>query len=220
MTQVAPCGDKGVTDKREGRDNLKEDDDDQPISGLSDNDVDTVIQRWRDVAEPAGAVEIRRVTAPRKALIASAIAENGLSDVLAAIDRIAKSKWAMGGGERGWQATLKWVLAPGKPAEILDGEHDDFRSTGSRERDDGFDRAINRRINGRNADSGEGGDGLVTALYRRLREREAREAEHGDGFTRALHRALADCVGEEADCESIAEYADFSEVDDEAAPWP
>ncbi|MBA4007433.1 MAG: hypothetical protein C0486_01470 [Erythrobacter sp.] len=174
------------------------------------------MKRWRDVAEPAGAAKAERLSSKRRALIESAIAENGLSDVLTAIDRIAKSKWAMGGGERGWQATLKWVLAPGKPAEILDGEHDDFRAAGPQGSGDGLVDAIMRRAKARNAHTDEGGDGFSRAVNRWSNLGD----DPRDGFTRALHRDLEACADGEADCEPAAEYADFTEVDDEAAPWP
>lgn len=224
VTQVAPCDDMGVTHKREGIDNLKEDDDDQPISGLSYDDVDAVIQRWRDVAEPAGAVEIRRVTAPRKALIASAIAENGLSDVLAAIDRLSRSKWAMGKGERGWRAKLEWALEAGRVNAILEGQHDDFKPVLREESGDGLVQAIRRRMDARNAETGEGGDefsraarrwaGRGDALTQAINRWANLSDDPRDGFTRALHRDLQDQA--HTDRGPVANYVDFTEIDDEA----
>lgn len=196
------CGPQSPHMKIEIRENRKYSDDDPANNGLSEDAVAAVIQRWRDVAMPAGAAKAERLTEKRRALIEAALAENGLSDVLASIDRISKSKWAMGGGEEGWRATLAWVLAPGKPAEILEGQHDDFRKSPrpyhevlAEQRGDGLMHAINRRVYG---------------------------ATHGDEFSRAARRWAnsGDADGAPGEPETPADYAEFSEIGEEVPPWP
>jgi hypothetical protein len=88
-----------------------------------------VIEHWKDVAVPAGAKSIRKVGNDRRRLIVNRITAEGLSDVLAAIDRISKSTWATGGADgTGFRANLNWFLRPGKINAILEGNHDDFSS--------------------------------------------------------------------------------------------
>jgi hypothetical protein len=43
----------------------------------------------------------------------------------AALDRVARSSFCTGGGERGWRADLDWFLRTDKVTEVMEGKFDD-----------------------------------------------------------------------------------------------
>jgi len=93
------------------------------------DEVDRVLVHWNDVAVPAGARPIRKLTGKRRKLIRSRINSEGLKDVLAAIDRVPTMSWALGkSDDSSFKANIDWLLRDGKINAILEGQHDDYRS--------------------------------------------------------------------------------------------
>lgn len=124
-----------------------------------DDLVSKIAAHWSSVAVPAGAKPIRKVGPDRRELISQRIKSDGLTDILAAIDRIALAKWATEG--EGWRVTLDWVLRPGNVNRILEGQCDDRKPTGGAGSIDGLVADIRNR-----AETRTGGDGFTRACNR------------------------------------------------------
>lgn len=150
----------------------------QDEESRQDDLVSKIAAHWSSVAVPAGAKPIRKVGPDRRKLISQSIKSDGLTDILAAIDRIAQAKWATEG--EGWRVTLDWVLKPGKVNAILEGQCDDRKPAGPRpyhevlreERGDGLTRVAKRWANPSRPDHG---DGFTQAINSRLEEHHAAE---------------------------------------------
>lgn len=146
------CGLTGAHIRETTRENIRENGrelslshDDQRQAGHDDL-VGMVVEHWRAVAVPAGAVAIRKVNEDRRKLILQSIESDSVAEILAAIDRISQAKWATGKGVKDWRVDIEWLLRPGNINSVLEGKYDD-RETG-----DGLTRQLNRRLRARNAE--------------------------------------------------------------------
>jgi hypothetical protein len=117
-----------------------------------DDLVDLIVKHWRNVAVPAGAVAIRKVSQDRRKLILQSIETDSVAEILAAVDRISQARWATGRGAKDWRVDIEWLLKAGNVNSVLEGKYDD-RETG-----DGFTRALKRNLRAFNAADNEYAD--------------------------------------------------------------
>ena len=79
--------------------------------------ADRVVGAWNLAAERAGLSAVRKLDDSRKARLATRVRAHGEQAVFEAIANLAASRFHCGANERGWKATLGWLLE--SPANFL-----------------------------------------------------------------------------------------------------
>lgn len=84
--------------------------------------LEDLVVRWSAIE---GVRHCRTVTPKRRQAWRTRSKEpHWLDDVPAALDRVAKSDFCKGGGERGWVADVDWLLRPDTVTKLLEGKYD------------------------------------------------------------------------------------------------
>lgn len=86
-------------------------------------DVRRVLEAWNSL----GLNTVRKIVADtdRDKWLRKRVKDYGTDDVLAAIEKVRKSKFLMGDNRNGWQATFDWFIRPNNFAKVLSGNYDD-----------------------------------------------------------------------------------------------
>jgi hypothetical protein len=125
---VTPDIDKDIDirerDKISDKDKETIDVSDETSCGSSD--FQKVIEAWNSL----GLQTIKKITSgsTRSKLLRARIKEYGLSDVLAAVEKVRASDFLMGQTGNGWQATFDWFIKPNNFPKVLSGNYDPRRS--------------------------------------------------------------------------------------------
>ena len=88
-------------------------------------DVQRVIEAWNEL-ESFGIKPISRLspTSQRYKSLVARIKENGLEDVLGAIERIKRSDFLRGRNKTGWTIAFDWFVLPNNFPKVLEGNYD------------------------------------------------------------------------------------------------
>jgi len=85
------------------------------------------MQRWNGIpvmAGMAGLEPVKQATAKRHSALKQRLASVDWQNTWeAALDQLAESVFAQGGGEKGWRGTIDWFLRPDTVARILEGRY-------------------------------------------------------------------------------------------------
>ena len=82
-----------------------------------------LVDLWNEHAVPPIA-KIRQITPTRRRLARAGLKQRPLAEWAQIFTKIAASDFCRGNGDRGWKATLDWVLKPGIAERVLEGEFD------------------------------------------------------------------------------------------------
>ncbi len=91
-------------------------------AAVASEDVQQVFDTWNTIV---GISVARELTTARTTAIKARLAEPFFREHwLQAIDRVRRSPFCQGAGERGWVACLDWFIKPGNVAKLLEGQYD------------------------------------------------------------------------------------------------
>lgn len=115
---------------------------------ICSTDVQRIIDAWNKL----GLGQIKKIVTgtQRYDLLKKRIKDYGADTVVAAIERIRKSDFLMGNGDKGWVITFDWFIKPNNFPKVLDGNYDNNNkpSGGGREpkRNTGHEREAMARM--------------------------------------------------------------------------
>jgi hypothetical protein len=93
-----------------------------PADGM-DEEIQDVVNLWNAVP---GITTCRKLTERRRAALRKRLADpDWHSNWRNGIERIGKSSFCMGAGQRGWRARFDWFVEPDTLNKILEGQYDD-----------------------------------------------------------------------------------------------
>lgn len=84
-------------------------------------DIQSVMDAWNSI----GLTTIREIKpdSTRGKMTKARLKEYGLDEVLRAIELVRNSSFLMGNGNRGWQATFDWLIAPSNFQKVIEGTY-------------------------------------------------------------------------------------------------
>ena len=85
-------------------------------------DIDLVVDAWKAMAKRAGLPVPREVTKSRRTALIARLKDQGLKQILAAIERIERSDFCR--GSRGWKADIDFLLQSDSVTKVLEGKYD------------------------------------------------------------------------------------------------
>jgi len=86
--------------------------------------VEELVERWNKIPRVRPCKKVTE--ARRKAFKARAGDAGWLDDLPEALDRVAKSQFCTGQGDRGWRADVDWLLRPDTITKLMEGKYDDL----------------------------------------------------------------------------------------------
>ncbi len=89
------------------------------------NPVEQVIAAWNDVAEKYKLRRIQLFPNHRRTALRARMAEAGLEGVLAAIGKVHESRFLQGNNDRGWKATIDFILQASSFCKVLEDHYKD-----------------------------------------------------------------------------------------------
>ncbi|MEZ6067186.1 MAG: hypothetical protein R3B90_16135 [Planctomycetaceae bacterium] len=102
----------------------------KPLKGggeVSAADCKIVVDSWNAVE---GVTACRKLTDDRVRKLRTRLADSDWRDNWReALDRVSRSPFCIGGGDRGWRADFDWFIRPDTLTKILEGRFDDLRSS-------------------------------------------------------------------------------------------
>ena len=105
------------------------------------------IEYFNRTMPPDGIPPIRFIEGPRRIALMARCRQYGKQGIFEMVNRAAASRFLNGGGEKGWRATIDWLLRPSNFLKILEGRYDDnFHVPVSPQTMKKICRAANRRI--------------------------------------------------------------------------
>lgn len=116
---IEPVPNGELTDGREGVGKGKEGEGDA---------VALFVESWnRETAKPIGRCE--EVTKTRRAQIRARLKDRPLEDWRGIFQRVQASDFCRGLNDRGWHATIDWILRPDTAAKVIEGAYDNRKAT-------------------------------------------------------------------------------------------
>ena len=93
-------------------------------NGVSHRDqAVSLVQTWNSMAEAAGLSKVEKITDSRLRHLKARIADHGFDKLNEAFKRIPESPFLMGGGDRGWKATIDSMIRPDNAAKLIEGAY-------------------------------------------------------------------------------------------------
>lgn len=90
-------------------------------------DTKAVIDAWRAMADRTGLPQIKLWTDARSTQLKARIAQVGTASMLEAIAKVEASDHCRGQNNRGWVATIDFLLQPSSLVKTLEGNYDNRR---------------------------------------------------------------------------------------------
>ena len=86
-------------------------------------DVRRIVEKWNEL----GLAQVQAINAgtERHKLLKKRIKDNGVENILAAIERIQQSSFLKGKNESGWCITFDWFIKPNNFPKVAEGNYDD-----------------------------------------------------------------------------------------------